>query len=337
MSEPPPVDRPVTPDRRVPVLLGATLVSVIVLGGLWLSLRPAQGQLQGFVDVDEVTVAAKITARAVQLHVHEGDRVQAGQLLLTLASPEVDARQEQALGALDSARAQAAKADDGARPQEIDALAAQWRRAQAGADLAQTTLQHTDTLFREGVLTRQKHDEAYANARAATEAAVAAKAQYDQARAGARIEDRQAASGQLRQARGALAEVAAAEAETSLRAPISGEISKRMVDVGEIVPAGYPAFTLIDRSRQWVVLNVREDQFARVKLGAVLRGDVPALGVKGAAFTVYYIAPSGDYATWRATRQSSGYDVRTFQVRLRSVGDLNELRPGMSVLVPWPQ
>ena len=337
MSEPPPADKPRTADRRITVVLGAVLVAVIILGGLWLSLRPAQGQLQGFVDVDEVTVAAKITARAVQLDVHEGDRVQAGQLLLTLASPEVDARQEQALGALEAARAQAAKADDGARPQEIDALAAQWRRAQAGSDLAQTTFQHTDTLFREGVLTRQKRDEAFANARAATEAAVAAKAQYDQARVGARIEDRQAASGQLRQARGAVAEVAAAEAETSLRAPTAGEISKRMVDVGEIVPAGYPAFTLIDRSRQWVVLNVREDQFARVMLGAVVRGDVPALGVKGAAFTVYYIAPAGDYATWRATRQSSGYDVRTFQVRLRPAGDLNGLRPGMSVLVPWPQ
>ena len=257
MTEPPPVDTPRRSDRRLPVVLAGSLVAVIVLGGLWLSLRPAQGQIQGFVDVDEVTVAAKITARAVQLHVHEGDTVQVGQILLTLASPELDARREQALGAIDAAQATAAKADDGARPQEIDALAAQWRRAQAGADLARTTFQHTDTLFREGVLTRQRRDEAFANARAATEAAVAAKAQYDQGRAGARIEDRQAASGQLRQARGAAAEVAAAEAETSLRAPISGEISKRMVDVGEIVPAGYPAFTLIDRSRQWVVLNVR--------------------------------------------------------------------------------
>ena len=53
-------------------------------------------------------------------------------------------------------------------------------------------------------------------------------------------------------------------------------------------------------------------------------------------FRVYYISPAGDYATWRATRQSSGYDVKSFEIRARPVQPVKDFRPGMSVLFPWP-
>ena len=43
--------------------------------------------------------------------------------------------------------------------------------------------------------------------------------------------------------------------------------------------------------------------------------------------------PAWQYATWRATRQSSGYDIKTFEVRARPTEKVNGLRPGMSVLV----
>jgi len=60
---------------------------------------------------------------------------------------------------------------------------------------------------------------------------------------------------------------------------------------------------------------------------------VPALGNRNVTFSVYYISPKGEYATWRATRQSSGYDIKTFEVRARPVEKVEGLRPGMSVLV----
>ena len=42
----------------------------------------------------------------------------------------------------------------------------------------------------------------------------------------------------------------------------------------------------------------------------------------------------GDYAVWRATRQNSGYDLRTFEVRARPVTPVEGLRPGMSAILP---
>ncbi|WP_312237471.1 efflux RND transporter periplasmic adaptor subunit [Stenotrophomonas sp.] len=330
-----PNDAPPPNKRRLGILIALVLAIVVVIG-LWLAWRTPAEQLQGMADADTLNVAAKITARVAELKVREGDRVTAGQVLFVLDSPEVAAKEEQAHGALEAARAVADKADEGARSEDIRAAQANWKRAEAGATLADATYQRVQNLFNEGVMTRQKRDEALAQARSSRELANAARAQYDQALAGARDQDKRAAQGQVRQAQGAVAEVDAARVEVTGRAPVAGEINKRMADVGELVPAGYPVFTLVDIDRMWVSVNLRESQMRGLKIGSRLRGQVPALD-RDVEFEVYFINPAGDYATWRSTRQSSGYDVRSFEIRLRPVARVDGFRPGMSVLFAWPQ
>ncbi|MEG0183185.1 MAG: efflux RND transporter periplasmic adaptor subunit [Stenotrophomonas sp.] len=330
-----PADAPPPNKRKLGIAL-ALVLAIVVVVGLWLAWRHPAEQLQGMADADTVNVAAKITARLAELKVREGDRVKAGQVLFVLDSPEVAAKEEQAQGALEAASAVADKADAGARSEDIRAAQANWKRAEAGATLADATYQRVQNLFNEGVMTRQKRDEALAQARSSRELSNAARAQYDQALAGAREQDKRAAQGQVRQARGAVAEVDAAREEVNGRAPLAGEINKRMADVGELVPAGYPVFTLVDIDRMWVSVNLRESQMRGLKIGNRLRGQVPALD-RDVEFEVYFINPAGDYATWRATRQSSGYDVRSFEIRLRPVARVEGFRPGMSVLFAWPQ
>jgi HlyD family secretion protein len=62
-------------------------------------------------------------------------------------------------------------------------------------------------------------------------------------------------------------------------------------------------------------------------------GTVPALGDRRIELSVFYIAPLAAFATWRATRYSSGYDIKTFEVKLRPSEVIDGLRPGMSVLL----
>ncbi len=330
-----PADAPPPNKRKLGIVI-ALVLAIVVVVGLWLAWRTPAEQLQGMADADTINVAAKITARLAELKVHEGDRVAAGQVLFVLDSPEVAAKEEQAHGALEAARAVADKADEGARSEDIRAAQANWKRAEAGATLADATYQRVQNLFNEGVMSRQKRDEALAQARSSRELSNAARAQYDQALAGARDQDKRAAQGQVRQAQGAVAEVDAARDEIHGRAPLAGEINKRMADIGELVPAGYPVFTLVDINRMWVSVNLRESQMRGLKVGSRLRGSVPALG-RDAEFEVYFINPAGDYATWRSTRQSSGYDVRSFEIRLRPIARVDGFRPGMSVLFAWPQ
>lgn len=322
---------------RLGWIAAALAVAVIALG-LWLAYRPAPDQLQGMVDTDEVTIATKAPlSRVEKLLVDAGQTVKAGQELAILSSPELDARSAQAAGVLTSAEALQARTNKGLRSEDVASMRAAWQSAAATALLAQKTFVRTDNLHREGVISTQRRDEALAARDATAKQAELTRAQYEKALNGATAEERATADAQVKIAQAGMAEVASLKSETRLLAPRAGEISKRMVNGGEIVPLAFPVFTLVDLDDLWVTLNVREDQFHSLRRGQTISGSVPALDLKGARFRVDYISPQGDFATWRATRQSRGYDVRSFEVRLRPAEKLAGLRPGMSVLFDWPQ
>lgn len=208
-----------------------------------------------------------------------------------------------------------------------------WQRAQAAADLAEVSFRRVDNLAREGLVAEQKRDEARANYHASRDAALAARAQYQLALDGARPEDKEAAAGQARQVAGALAEVEAAEAEVNLKSPVAGEIAKVYAKVGELSPQGVAVATVVDLADQWVVINVREDRLSRFAVGSSFQAELPALDNRRADFKVYYVSVLPDFATWRTTRASQGFDVRTFEVRARPQAPIEGARPGMSVLV----
>lgn len=318
-----------------PVLLSAAAVAcLLVLGvGFWMGTHPSEEPLYGVMQAKTVDVAAKVTGRVETLPVHEGDTVNAGQLLMTLDIPEVEAKLKEVEALKSAATARQSLVDEGARPQEIRAAKAQMQRAQAGQELAQKTFNRVHALYREGLISKQKHDEALAQKKSADELLAAAKEQYDIALTGARTQEKQAATALTAQATGGVEQVQSLVKEKNVTSPIASEISRIYVEIGEVAAAGLPLATLVDLSDQWAVFNIREDDMPKITKGAVLSAEIPALNAKNVQFKVYFINPRGDYATWRATRQSSGYDLRTFEVRARPVQPVSDLRPGMSVIV----
>lgn len=318
-----------------PVLLSAAAVAcLVVLGvGFWMGTHPTEEPLYGVMQAKTVDVAAKVTGRVETLPVHEGDTVSAGQLLMTLDIPEVEAKLKEVEALKSAATARQSLVDEGARPQEIRAAKAQMQRAQAGQELAQKTFNRVHALYREGLISKQKHDEALAQKKSADELLAAAKEQYDIALTGARTQEKQAATALTAQATGGVEQVESLVKEKNVTSPIASEISRIYVEIGEVAAAGLPLATLVDLSDQWAVFNIREDDMPKITKGAVLSAEIPALNAKNVRFKVYFINPRGDYATWRATRQSSGYDLRTFEVRARPVQPVSDLRPGMSVIV----
>lgn len=313
------------------LMAGAALAA---LGyGFWRAAQPAPVSFQGQMEARETDVAPKITARIAEVLVREGDKVQPGTPLLRLDSPEVAAKLAQATAAQQAAQAVANKAAHGARPQEIEMARLNWQRAQAAAELAEKSFRRVEGLARDGLVAAQKRDEAEANHKAARDQALAARAQYDLARAGAREEDKTAAAAQARQVAGVVAEVQAAQAETSLPSPVAGEVAKVLARPGELSPQGVAVVTVVDLQDQWVVLNVREDQLARFAIGSEFEATLPALAGRTVRFKVYMSSVLPDFATWRATRAGHGFDVRTFEVRARPLAPVDGARPGMSVLV----
>ena len=290
--------------------------------------------VQGEFEAAQVDVSSKIPGRVAELLVDVGARVRKGDPLARLESPEAHAKLDQAFALRAAASAQSAKAQKGAREEEIRAAESNWRRAEAAATFAKTTWERLERLSRDGVVPAQRRDEAEAGFKAARAAEAAARAQYDMAQAGARSEDRDAAAAVVRQAQGAVSEVEVAIGETTLVAPRDGEVSARNLEPGELTAPGFPVVSLVDLRDAWAVFNLREDRLAGLKVGDRLVARVPALG-REVELTVSTIAPLADFATWRSTSASGGFDLKTFEVRARPAGPVEGLRPGMSALVDW--
>jgi len=311
------------------------LVIVVIFG--WIVVRPEPDLVQGEFEATEIRIASKIPARIELIHVREGDPVHRGDLLVSLASPEIAARLTQAEAAHAAATAQRDKADGGAREEEIRGARNLWLRAEHASDLADSTAGRIQRLYRDGVVPAQRRDEATANMKTAREAANAARAAYDLALSGARSEDRRSAAALEDQAAGAVTEVQAYLDETRLVAPIDGEVSVVVSENGELAAAGFPILTLLDLADPWATFNLREDRLGAIRMGSRFRGRVPALSDADVELEVSYIAAQGDFATWRATSASGGFDLKTFEVRARPVAPVAGLRPGMSVIVNWDE
>ena len=322
--------------RRRVVVVVLTLVAVTAISIFgWFALQPGPDLVQGEAEATEVKVASKIPARILEITVHEGDQVYAGDLLVRLSSPEIDAKLDQAEAAQRAAAAQSDKADAGAREEEIRQAHNMWLRAAAAADLAETTYARVTRLHRDGVVPEQRRDEAEAGWIAAREAANAAQAVYDMARTGARSEDRKTAAALESQAAGAVTEVQAYLDETTIRSPLDGQVAVVVAEEGELVAAGYPIVTIVDLSDVWVTFNLREDRLTAIRIGARLTAKIPALGGEAVDLEVYFISPQGDFATWRATSAAGEFDLKSFEVRARPTRPIEGLRPGMTAVVDW--
>jgi HlyD family secretion protein len=318
------------------ILVVLTLIVLVILGISQLqqfATQPREQFLQGQMEARRVLVAGKVPGRIERLFVHEGDMVVKDSLIAVISSPEIEAKKMQARGALGAAKAQANKARNGARSEDITALKAMADRAQEAATLAKNTYNRVQKLYNEGVLPLQKRDEAETQMKASQSAADAARAQYNQAVAGARSEDKAAANALVMQAKGANAEVDAYLEETKIRTPITGEVSLKLAEEGEVVGSGMPIIAVTDLDDAWAVFHLREDFLKHVYKGKKFTVRVPALDQE-VEMIVSYIASVGDYATWRSSKESSGFDLKTFEVRMRPTSKVRNLRPGMSVLFP---
>ena len=314
------------------VLILAVLTGVSI--GAWFLMKPQPQFLQGQVEVTKVNVSAKVPGRVEEMLAEEGETVKKGDIIARLDSPQLQAKRQQAQGAEKAASAQRDKAEHGAREEQIRMAQNQWRQAQAGAELAEKSLGRVQRLFNDGVVPAQRRDEVQAQRDMARKLEAAAKAQYDMALNGAREEDKAAAAALVEQASGAVSEVDSLIEEACVRAPLDGEILEHIVQLGELAAAGMPIVTMVDMNDLWVTFNMREDMLNGLKMGDTLKGTVPALNNHPITLQITYIAPLGDFATWRATSASGGFDLRTIEVRGKPVQPVEGLRAGMSVLVP---
>jgi RND family efflux transporter MFP subunit len=203
---------------------------------------------------DIATISAKVAGRVEKLNVDLGSVVEQGQILAELEKDDYTFRVKQAEALVEQTRAQLglrASSDD-----KVDPLNTSIVR-QAAASLKEARLIHKNSteLFRQGVVSNVDYERAGVALQAA------------EARHQAAIESVYQAQAQLLERRASLALARQQLADTVIRAPFRGAITRRQATIGEYLPVNAPVVTLVRQSPLRLRLEIPERLAVKVRPG----------------------------------------------------------------------
>jgi HlyD family secretion protein len=321
------------------ILILIVPVLIIVIGiFLLLLLKPNENENRVFVglfETTEIRVASEVPGRIETIYVKLGDQVKKGQLLATIESDILDAKIQQAEGMFDAAKSVSDKANSGARNQELSAVEDKYKMAESQYSFAEKSFKRLKAMAKDSLISQQQMDEITFKRDAAFDQMNAAKYMFEMAKEGARIEDKKAAKGQMNAAGGKVSEAKAYYKELEVYAPVSGEISSKLAEESEVMPAGYPIFTIQKLEEIYAVIHVREDFLQDFSMGTEISGNLPAFNNESHTFKVTYIAPLADFADWVPTADKGRLDMKTFEIHLTPSKRIEGLRPGMSLNIQF--
>jgi membrane fusion protein (multidrug efflux system) len=225
-------------------------------------------------------------------------------------------------------------AKDEISKQQFDAVSATADSAKAAADSARAQVTEAEA----GVLVAQSQlaqsQTAQSQAEAALRNAQTAPEQVKQTNARA-----DAAVAQAKQAKAALDQAELNLQYATLKAPVSGIVSRRSVEVGQVVQAGQPLLAIIPLDNVWVTANFKETQLTDMRPGQRATVKVDAYGSKSFTGKVDSIAAAtGARFSMLPPENATGNFVKVVQrvpVKIVLDGGQNadhQLRPGMSVV-----
>ncbi|MNF65227.1 Multidrug resistance protein MdtN [compost metagenome] len=314
-TEPPPEKpAPANPLRRI-ALGVAVLIAVLFTLSIFMERRTpstSQAVVQAYV----VQMAAEVGGRVTEIAVLDNARVKTGQVLFRidpqpykLVVSEAEARLEETGQVL------------GASTASVDAAQAQLVSARAQRDNIREQARRVNQLVERGVFAPARQDEAKASLSSA-EAAVS-KAQADLERARQQLGPKGNDNPQFKQALAALEKARLDLVRTEVIAPADGVITHLQLAVGQVVSAGQPALTFIDRSTVWVSAAFKENSLEHVQADdpAELVFDVlPGRVFKGRVESVGWGVAQQDSSNSAlpSVRNESGWvrDPQRFPVRL---------------------
>ncbi len=343
---------------RVFILLGALVI--IAFCWYWFSTqRSGDLQLIGTVDANEVVVSSRIPGRIETLAVDEGQHVQAGQLVATIESGDLEAASRAASATADSQKFKLSGSRDterqaqGETASQVKNAEAQLRvtragllQAQAQYDRQAADTRRTIALADQGVASEQARDEATTSLQSskaavdgARESVAAAEASLKMAfantiRVQTAANTSAATLAEMKHAQAMLHQSQIELQYAKVLSPVAGIVDVRAARQGEVVAAGTPIVTVMDLTQTWIYAPLPETQADSVQVGDVLRVVMPSgTSIQG---TIIAKSTEADFATQRDVSRRKR-DIKT--VRLKLLIDNPGMRfvPGMTAEVYIPK
>ncbi len=358
------------------VLLGIALLLIAGCIFVWhyYSAREStdDAQIDGHID----PISARVTGTVLRVLHDENEIVQAGTLLVELDPKDYQVAVERARAELADAEANSVAAQVGvplttttsssqlaaadaavlAAEQQVNASKAAIQEAEANYTKAATDLKRMQDLVQKDEVSRQQYDAAVASAAATKATLDSARAMFANSESRAAQARAQAAAAhtvpeQVRAIR-AKANAAAADVQryraaldqaelnlqyTKISAPVSGILSKRNVEPGQVVQAGQPLFSIVNLDDIWVTANFKETQLKNMRVGQKVSISVDAYGHDYSGYVESIGGATGARFSLLPPENATGNYVKVVQrvpVRIRFDKGQDPdhlLRPGMSV------
>jgi len=323
------------PSARTPSIIVGVVVAAVAALSVFYLLRPEPLLVQGEADATRLDIAARVDGRVKDIPVERGQNVPANAVLVSIDNPETVAKLAQMKAAMAVAQAQLANVLVGTRVETIAARKAELERGQAALVLAQKTFERTRILTEQGNSPQSRLDQMTDSLHENERAVDQANSAYEQAVNGYTKEERAIAKANVEKADADVQSVQSIIDQLVVYAPVASQIYQRNVEPGEYVSPGVPLITLIDLADVWIHFDLREDLLKTIKVGDRFNVRIPALDDRSIPVEVKLIATKGEYASWRATRATGDFDLRTFSIRAYPVQPVPDLRPGMSAYLDW--
>jgi multidrug resistance efflux pump len=325
--------------NRSMIIIVSLLIGILAAGGIWWWIRSGRivstddARVKGTI----VAVSAKVTGRVGKVLVDEGDRVEAGQVIVTLEKEEFAAQVEQAKANLEMAKAKLATVIAGNRHQEVAAANASANQAMANLNNAQKNYDRAESLYKQGAISIQQLDTAKTAADVAEAQYTAAKEQYSLSAEGSRPEDIQVAQAQVKQAQAALTNLEIQLADATVKAPVSGIIALKSVEDGEVVSLGQQLFSITNLADVWINANIEETYIGRIKVDQPVEFTIDAYpGKKFMGHVMEVGSATGSQFALLSTENSSSNFTKVTQrlpIKIKAEESDYILKPGMSAIV----
>lgn len=314
--------------------LGATKVSVhrVAVPRAGYSGSAIVLQAAGYVVPHyRIEVASKVVGRVKWMGVEKGDFVQGGQPIVRLEDDEYQARLVESTGALQSWKARLAELEAGSRPEEIARASANLDEAMA--QLKQARLDHSRAkeLKDDGVISESEYDQARYSLDALVNRVDSLGMTLELLRIGPRQEEIDSARAEVKRAEGSVVYNRTLVDATIIRAPGTGTVLERNVEVGELVTTGFVGdrgakgyvIAMADLNDLQVELDISQDDFARIFNNQRVIVSTDAYRDREYAGQVVEISPEAD-------RQKA-----TVQVKVQILEPDKLIRPEMNANVSF--
>jgi HlyD family secretion protein len=312
--------------------------------------KPAADRVRvsGQVEATDVQVAAQVGGRLIELRVDEGDRVKAGDLVARLDAADAELALARARAERDQSDAQLRLLVAGARVEDIrqaDAQAAtadaEVRAVEVELASAQADVDRFEALLASNSGSRKQRDDAVTRRDSARERLRGAR---DHVRAAREVVARLRAGARREEVEGARARVAAAAAQIAIwekaitdatvTAPVSGIVTEKLADKGELLQPRAPVVVVTDLDHAWANVYVDEPVVPRLRLGqaATVFTDAGGPGIPG---TVSYIASKAEF-TPRNVQTADDRSKLVYRVKISVSNTNGVLKTGMPVEAEIP-